>query len=536
MVDQTIFGDQENLIRSLVVSLGHEARPVQLFETHISWILVTEKYAYKFKKAVHLDFLDFSTLDARHFYCQEELRLNRRLAPDMYLDVVPITGSSIHPTIGGSGAPIEYAVKMLAFSQQALWSSRIEKNRISAREIDELAGKLARFHQGAAIAPKDSSWGNPDALQKTADENLNLIVSLARNAEEKNALADLRAWQIEQLQKLKTVFEQRKEQGLVRECHGDLHGANVLTINNQVVVFDCIEFNESLRWIDVMNDLAFIYMDLQFHGLHAFAARLLNGYLEITGDYAGLAVLPYYQVQRALVRCKVNLLRARQLEEHMLAAASHERLAAKYLGFALQKIEPASSAIVIMHGYSGSGKSVFSRCLVEILGAVQIRSDVERKRMHGIAASATVTASVGAGLYAEATTQTTYDRLHALALCIAKSGMPVIVDATFLKSQQRSLFEKLAFGLGVPFFIIEIHASDATLKARVAARTELGNDPSDAGLEVLVHQLVHHEALSDDEKKHTLCIDSDAGLNLNSVRKVCEPIISALGKSASEHP
>ena len=536
MVHQTIFGDQENLIRSLVVSLGHGARPVRVFETHISWILVTEKYAYKFKKAVHLDFLDFSTLDARHFYCQEELRLNRRLAPDMYLDVVAITGSSIHPTIGGSGAPIEYAVKMLAFSQQALWSSRIEKNRISAGEIDELAGKLARFHQGAAIAPKDSSWGNPDALQKTADENLNLIVSLARNAKEKNALADLRAWQIEQLQKLKTVFEQRKEQGLVRECHGDLHGANVLTINNQVVVFDCIEFNESLRWIDVMNDLAFIYMDLQFHGLHAFAARLLNGYLEITGDYTGLAVLPYYQVQRALVRCKVNLLRARQLEEHMLAAASHERLAAKYLGFALQKIGPASSGIVIMHGYSGSGKSVFSRCLVEILGAVQIRSDVERKRMHGIAASATVVASVGAGLYAEATTQTTYDRLHTLALCIAKSGMPVIVDATFLKSQQRSLFEKLAFGLGVPFFIIEIHASDATLKARVAARTELGNDPSDAGLEVLVHQLVHHEALSDDEKKRTLCIDSDAGLNLDSVRKACEPIISALGKSASEHP
>ena len=536
MTDQTILGDQENLIRALVVALEQEVGTVQLFETHISWILVTEKYAYKFKKAVHLDFLDFSTLDARHFYCQEELRLNRRLAPDMYLDVVAITGSSTCPAIGGSGIPIEYAVKMMAFSQQALWSVRIGKNRISARKIDKLARKLAQFHQGAAIAPKDSSWSTPDALQKIADENLNLIISLVRNAEEERTLGDLRAWQIEQPQKLRSVFDRRKEQGLIRECHGDLHGGNILTINNQVVVFDCIEFNKNLRWIDVMNDLAFIYMDLQFHGLHPFATRLLNGYLEITGDYEGLAVLRYYQVQRALVRCKVSLLRALQLRGRMRAAASHERLATKYLAFASQQTEPEPSAIIIMHGYSGSGKSIFSGYLAEIIGAVRIRSDVERKRMYGIVASATVAASIGAGLYAEATTQATYDRLRTLALCIAESGMPVVVDATFLKVQQRSLFEKLASGLGVPFFVIQLHASEATLKARVAARTKLGNDPSDAGLEVLAHQLEHHEALSDDETKHTIRIDSDVEVNLDSVRKACVPILDVLKRSVRGYP
>ncbi|HTN65120.1 MAG TPA: AAA family ATPase [Burkholderiaceae bacterium] len=535
MVDQNVFGNQETLIQSLIATIERGRHPVQVFETHISWVLVAGKYAYKFKKALHLDFLDFSTLDARHFYCKEEWRLNRRLASDMYLGVVAITGSATHPVIGGGGTPIEYAVKMRAFPQRALWSSRIEKNCLSEREIDDLGRTLANFHQGAAVAPKESAWGSCEALQKSANENLDLAISMARNTEEKRKFSDLKTWHMAQLRKLRTVFEKRKAEGSVRECHGDLHSGNILTIDDQVTVFDCIEFNESLRWIDVMNDLAFIYMDLKFHGLHALAARLLNGYLQIAGDYEGLAVLRYYQIQRALVRCKVNLLRSRQLEAHMQAATPHQTQAAEYLAFCLQNIGPAPSAIVIMHGYSGSGKSVFSMQLVEIIGALQIRSDVERKRLLGIRPSPAGTASLEKGIYARAATHATYDRLRMLALCVADSGMPVIVDAAFLKRQQRKIFEEMAIALGLPFFIIDIHASEATLQARVAGRAQLGNDPSDAGLEVLTHQLQHSEALSDDEKKYTICIDSDAGLERGLVQKACEPIIVALRNSAVDY-
>lgn len=532
MADQQLPGDQENLIRSLALALKQAAHSIRIFETHISWILIAGNDAYKFKKAVHFDFLDFSTLDARHFYCLEELRLNRRLAPEIYLDVVTITGSPTHPVIGGSSAPIEYAVKMRAFAQQALWSERIEKGCLSAREIDRLAQKLAQFHQSATIAPLESVWGSPDALRAVAEENLFLITGLVAGAGEKKATNDLMAWQNAQQQRLESTFEKRKSMGFIREGHGDLHSGNILTIDDRVTAFDCIEFNESLRWIDVMNDLAFICMDLQFHGLHGLAARLLNGYLEMTGDYEGMAVFRYYRAQRALVRCKVALLRARQLAAEGRAATLHAAQAAEYLAFAVQGIKPAASAIILMHGYAGSGKSTLSMHLVELVGAVRIRSDVERKRMHGIAVTSAAATPFGVGLYDRATTRATYEHLRMLTRSVAVSGIPVIVDAAFLKRWQRRLFEHLATELGVPFFIVETYASEATLRMRVAARAQLGHDPSDAGLEVLAHQLAHHEALSDNEKKQVIAIDSEAEWDPDMVRKACEPIMAVLQNPA----
>ncbi len=523
-----ILCNQEKLIQSLIAVLAQDAASVQIFETHISWVLVTENFAYKFKKAARFDFLDFSTLEARHFFCQEELRLNRPLAPELYLDVLAITGDLTHPVINGTGAPIEYVVKMRAFSQQALWSYRIGKGELSTGEIDDLARKLAKLHQDAAIAPIESRWGVHDALVKTADENLAELAALTAHGKEKSNIDAIRLWQIAAHQRLNNIFDNRKLQGFVRQCHGDLHSANILTLKGQVTLFDCIEFSERLRWIDLMNDLAFICMELQCHGLPAFATRLLNGYLERTGDYAGVAVLPYFQVQRALVRCKVSLLRGRQLVADERAAAVCEQQAAKYLAYALQAINPRQAAIIIMHGYSGSGKSVISGRLLEQAGAVRIRSDVERKRMLGPDASAPACVNVGAGLYDLEATEATYGRLHRLALAIMEAGMPVIVDATFLKLAHRNRFQNLASGLGVPFFIIDIHAGEALLRARIIQRAQLGNDPSDAGLEVLDHQLAQHDALTDDERKHALCIDSEAGISPDQVRQACAPVLAAL--------
>ncbi|MGZ3238660.1 MAG: bifunctional aminoglycoside phosphotransferase/ATP-binding protein [Burkholderiaceae bacterium] len=493
---------------------------MQIFETHISWIVVTDKFAYKFKKAVHFDFVDFSTLDARHFYCQEELRLNRRLAPDLYLGVVSITGSIDDPLIDGTGGAIEYAVKMNAFPQQALWSERLKMKCLSLAEIDALAKKIADFHRNTAIAPTNSTWGSHETIQKTAIDNLTLIASLAESDEEKRQVCDIESWQTTQHKKLSGTFTRRKANGLVKECHGDLHSGNILTIDGHVEVFDCIEFNENLRWIDVVNDIAFICMDLHIQDKPELAARLLNQYLELTGDYDGLVVLHYYQTQRALVRCKVGLMRARQLRSDAQDAALFEKQAAQYLTFSVDSMRKMPAAIMITHGLSGSGKSTFAKCLVEVAGAIQIRSDVERKRMYGLAATSRVGAAFDATLYSSASTQMTYDRLLQMARHIAEAGMLVIVDAAFLKKAERSQFKNLAHELNVPFFIFDVHASEAVMKERIAQRTQMNRDPSDADIDVLERQLIWNEPLTGNEMKCAIVIDTERNMGMDDIRKI----------------
>ena len=527
---------QRALIRALAVVLEKEGPRIQIFETHISWVLVAEKFAYKFKKAVHFDFLDFSTLDARYFYCQEELRLNRRLAPDLYLRVVTISGSQENPVMDGTGIPIEYAVQMRAFPQQALWGYRIEMSLLSTMEIDALAMKIARFHRAADVAPGNSAWGTPSALQITANENLETIASQVMAPEMVKQAREIKSWQAMQQKKLSDIFEHRKAHGLIKECHGDLHSGNILTLDNQVEVFDCIEFNESLRWIDVMNDIAFICVDLKFQGRHDLAARFLKQYLEITGDYEGAAVLHYYQIQRALVRCKVALLRARQLRAEAKDAAPYQSQAERYLEFSMNGIKSAPTAIVIMHGYSGSGKSTFSENLVELSGAIRIRSDVERKRMHGLAATSRVNAPLGAGLYDDASTRMTYGRLCVLARQIVESGMPVIVDAAFLRKRERDMFGNLARDLGVPFFIVDMRANVMTMKLRITARAQLNHDPSDAGLHVLEYQLAEHEPLTEDEIRHAITADGEIRMDKEAIRKIADPVLSLMQNTCMRRP
>lgn len=531
MAKERSLREQHGMILALARVLAAESGPVQTFETHISWVLSAGLHAYKVKKAVQFDFLDFSTLEARRYFCQEELRLNRRLAPDLYLDVVPVTGTEENPRLGGSGAPIEYAVKMRAFPQQALWRQRILSSALTATDIDELAQALAHFHHNAPVAGAESRWSSPAILQRIAAENLSLLQSLASSVAEKCAVYALRDWQANQDSCLAATFVQRKLRGAVRECHGDLHVGNILTLDGRVLVFDCIEFSERLRWNDVMNDIGFICMDLTVHGQRALAARLLNTYLESTGDYAGMAVQRYYQTQCALVRWKITLMNSHRTGpgEDPAAAEENRVWAANYMAFATESIGPAAAAIVIMHGYSGSGKSTVAGHLVELLHAVRIRSDVERKRMHGLAATAKAAAAPsGAGLYDSATTDATYVRLAMLASQVAQSGTPVIVDATFLLKKQRHQFEALASALGVPYFIVDLHAGNAVLQARLEARAQQEQGPSDARVEVLSHQNAIHEALSADEQAHAIVIDSDAGLARDAIRSACSPIANTL--------
>jgi aminoglycoside phosphotransferase family enzyme/predicted kinase len=520
MADQSHFRDQQTLIRALRRVLERGAQPVQLFETHISWVLVAGPYAYKIKKAVRFDFLDFSTLAARLACCREELRLNRRLAPELYLEVVALTGEPAQPRLGGQGAPIEYAVKMRAFAQDGLWSRRIELGLLGAAEIDQLAYKLALFHAQVARAPPGREWGAPAILRRIADDNLGLIARLAPAGPQAEAVAALRRWQNERLAALQERFAARKAGGWVRECHGDLHSGNIFTAEGKVEVFDCIEFNDSLRWIDVMQDLAFICMDLRLHDCRALAARLLNAYLEQSGDYQALALHRYYQTECALVRWKIALVRAGQTD------GAAQRDGAAPMAYALESIEPARPALILMHGFAGSGKSTVARQLVELLDALQIRSDVERKRMHGMAPATRAAAPPGAGLYRSTAIGAVYRRLRELAAALLAAGDSVVVDASFLRRAQRSEFARLAAENGVPWLIVDVQAREAVLRARIAVRQRQGGDASDAGEAVLGYQLAHHDRFDSDEMAHLLTIDADARFDPQAVRKACLALLA----------
>jgi uncharacterized protein len=517
---------QRGMIDQLAGMLAASGCVVERFETQLSWVLTAGTYAYKVKKAIRLPFLDFTALAARQFYCAEECRLNRRLAPDLYLDVVPVTVAAGSHVFGGAGATVDYAVRMTAFDQDALWSRRLRRGALGSGEVDALAERLAVFHLAAARVSPDKPWGTPAHIARTEGASLAELDKLVPPGMERGWLAELRALAGGHRHRLSAAFRRRRARGMIRECHGDLHCGNILTRGQQSTAFDGVEFNEGLRWIDVMDDLAFIVMDLGFHGEPGLAARLLSRYLEITGDYDGLAVLPYYRMHRALVRAKVLLERSGQEDVQAAGRAALRTAAQRYLRLA-RGSAAAGPAIFITHGFSGSGKTTFSRLLVQVLGAVHIRSDVERKRLHGIAAPVPAVAGPPAALYSDSATARTYARLAALARRVVAAGWPVIVDAAFLCFAQREQFRALAAELALPFFLFDLRAPQASMQQRVRARALDGMDASDAGADVLERQQRRHDALTVEEAACAVVVETGAGLDLGLVRAACAAVRAA---------
>jgi aminoglycoside phosphotransferase family enzyme len=366
----------------------HPVGQVELLETHISWVLLAGDFAYKVKKPVSLGFVDFTTLESRRFCCEEELRLNRRTAPDLYLEVVPIAGTPESPVMGGEGEAFEYAVRMLRFPQEALLDRVAKAGGLPGALVEDFARSVAAFHGSVAHAGGDGAFGSPAGILAEAVDNfaqLELLDGFDDTRETRQALA---SWTLREFNRLEPVLARRKHDGFVRECHGDLHLGNVALLDGRPVPFDAIEFNESFRWIDVMNEVAFPVMDLFHHGLSRLAYRFVDAYLDATGDFAGLKVLRFYLVYRAMVRAKVSCIRAHQAG---IDAADRERSARAYRGhldLARRLSRPGTPALIAMHGLSGSGKTTVSLELLEALGGVRLRSDVERKRLHGLNAAA----------------------------------------------------------------------------------------------------------------------------------------------------
>lgn len=516
----------EPLIASLLrpEAYDHPVAAVQLIETHISWVLLTGPYAYKIKKPVDLGFVDFSSLARRRHFCEQELRLNRRLAPDLYLALRSIHGPVEQAHLGGSGVEIEVAVQMHQFRQQDLLPAVLRRG-LPLNElrplVEELAGRLAAFHASAAIAPPESGYGTAARVLQPALANLAVLERCLGRQDQR--LEALRPWCEAEAQRLEPLFEQRRRSGRVREAHGDLHLGNLVLHGGRIVVFDCLEFSDALRWIDVISDLAFLAMDLRRRRHSLLAASLLNHWLAGSGDYAGLASWRWYLAYRALVRAKVTALR---LEQQAEAASPSERRSGQadlraYLHLAADLQRRRRPLLLICHGVSGGGKSHRSRWLAERLGWLHIRSDVERLRLFGRWGEPCGPPLQG-DAYAPAVSEALYrERLSVCCEAALQAGLSLICDATFLKRWQRRHFRRLAERCGAAFAILPCVCSPSLARQRIALRRQRGDDPSEADAGVLERQLAGLEPL--DAEELSCCLELGGRLDQGPVAAERDP-------------
>lgn len=496
----------------------HPVEAIEVVETHISYVVLTGKYAYKVKKPLNLGFLDFSTPERRLHFCQEELRLNGRLAPDLYLDVVPITGSARHPRVGGSGPILAHAVKMRQFDQANLLDRVLGRGELGPALVDAVTRKVVDFHGRIAVAEPDSPFGSAQAVARPVAQNFEQIRPRLRAAHDLDRLAGLEDWSASHHGQLRSRFAARKADGFIRECHGDMHLGNMALVDREVTIFDGIEFNPALRWIDVMSDVAFLVMDLEDRRRPDLGRRLLNGYLALTGDYGGLAVLDYYRSYRALVRAKVMRIRIEQPGQSAEDLARLEEAYRGYIAICEGYARARQPRLIITHGLSGSGKSTWAGALSRLGEIIHIRSDVERKRLAGLEPHAASGSDVQGGLYTQDMTERTYARLAELARRIIESGFSVCVDATFLDGRLRERFHALAATLGAPFTILDLVAPDAVLRERTARRAAARDDPSEATGAVLDRQLATEEPLTPAELTFTMRVDASRAPDPDTLR------------------
>ncbi|MFO7276468.1 MAG: AAA family ATPase [Pseudomonadota bacterium] len=478
---------------------AHPVTRIEVVETHVSWVLMTGELAYKLKKPVRFPFLDFSTPELRARFCDEELRLNRRFAPGLYISVVPVTRTADGEVrMGGEGERIDSAVCMRQFDSSQELDRLLAAGSIEPAELREFGAELADIHAKLPVAKPDDGFGTPRRIRDTILANLEECLDACRDTKAAARLFELRAPLTEALEKRAALMQERLVAGRVRECHGDLHTRNVVRLEGRLVAFDCLEFDPALRWIDVADELSFLFSDLLAESHPGHAHALLDGYLERSGDHQACLLLAPYGAHRALVRAKVSALSARGTEDGTKRSELLTRVEA-YVRCARELLAPARPMLVLTSGLSGSGKTWLARRLAPRLRAVHLRSDVERRRGREAAAQNRGPSEPGAGRYTRAATAQVYARLAERARDVLGGGISTIVDATFLRREDRMLFRELAHALQVPLFVVRCTAPDRVLRERIESRMREGNDPSEADVAVLDWQLGRQEPIEADE-------------------------------------
>jgi len=479
----------------------HPVESVRLIETHISWVLLAGEFAYKIKRPVRYPFIDLRAPGRRKFLCEEELRLNRRFAPQLYLGVCRVIDEDGRAAIaaqGVDGPTLEYAVRMRRFEAQDELDRLLEAGKADACELETFGRDLATLHATFPAASADSPWGRPEDIGALMIRNLLECAEASRTLGTAESVLALQAGLQRSLSAAAASLAARRAGGHIRECHGDLHTRNLVRLEGRLVAFDCLEYEPAFRWIDVADEIAFLSSDLTARERPLHAHAFIGGYLARSGDYSACRVLRLYEAHRALVRAKIAALEAaaspREEAREPLRREHDARLA-----HAARSIAGGKPVLLLMCGLSGSGKTWLARQLAERLLAVHVRSDVERKRRAGLDALARSQSGIGQGLYSTHASAAVYEDLAHAAQDILAGGCSAIIDAAFLRREQRTRLAELGARLSVPTRLVYCHAPVETLRARIAARGRGGLDASEADTAVLDWQLRHFERLLADE-------------------------------------
>ncbi|MEG4107017.1 AAA family ATPase [Microcoleus sp. S13_C5] len=493
--------------------------PVQLIQTHASFVLLTGDYVYKIKKSVNFGFFDYSTLEKRQHFCNQELLMNQRTAPEIYLEVLPIiqTGDSFHlgsslPAITSGEIAVEYVLKMREFPQDSLLLSLLERGLLTEQLMADLGREVANFHSTAISNSYIRRFGEVSQIRTAIDKNYQISQKYIGGPQTQRQYQETKDYSDAFFAKNQELFNLRIANNKIRECHGDLHLRNIAFWKDKILLFDCIEFNEPFRFVDVMYDVAFTVMDLESRGRRDLGNAFLNTYIEQTGDWEGLQLLPLYLSRQAYVRAKVTSL---MLDDPAISTAKKAELsqtAANYYKQAWQYTKPRQGKLILMSGLSGSGKSTAARYLARRTGAIHIRSDAVRKHLGGIP----LNERGGQDLYSDEMTAQTYGRLLELGIIVADRGWDVILDAKFDRQNLRTDAINQALSHGLPLQIIYCTAPIEVLRERLQQRR---GDIADATAELLSSQQAAFEPFTELEQISVNIVDplQDLEVQLNLI-------------------
>lgn len=507
----------ENLLRAEV--FPHPVTELNLIQTHISWVIKTGTQVYKIKKPVNFGFLNFSTLELRKQYCEIEFKLNQRFAPHLYQQVCRILGPVHHPRISTSphetGEVLEYAIQMQQFDERGLFSHLQSAGELKEEHLKALALEVAHFHNKIDREIPDPHLGTAESINQPVLQNFEQIRPFLKEGSDLSKIDEIEAWAKAFYAQHMAYFNTRRQMGFVRACHGDLYLDNIVLFEGKPTLFDCIEFNEEFRWIDVFNDIAFLMMDLEFRGRSDLAYVFLNEYLTQTGDYEGLILLRYFQCYRAVVRAKIALFSLEPSQSEEVTDALWDRYR-RYVDLALSYLHVEGKQMILLQGLSGTGKSTLAKQWAPRIKGIHIRADIERKRMNQVDFLEHGQTKM---LYTPEQHEKTYERLRELSGIILDAGFPVLIDAAFLKKDSRQIALEWGLKKQAACVMVSCQAPHELIRERIEQRGLHGQDPSDATWEVVKQQIQEQEPFTDEEQAFSVSVDLSQPLNWSELEE-----------------